>query len=144
MDKNSDWRIKMNFEPLNFDYEIVNGKYVNSIIGRGSLLKKNKVIICDEIVIIVEDNTIKLSVDNNTDEIIIVAIKKEELDLNHNEWQSIDEIYELEDKILGWCWVGKNYLGYSDLFIISFNGIEPDLIFYGMGSQLHICRIDRG
>jgi hypothetical protein len=51
------------------------------------------------------------------------------------------EIADAIGSALGWCWIGRNYRGYPDMFTLSFSGIDPQICFLGGAFTLTIKHI---
>ncbi|MGD0867843.1 MAG: DUF6334 family protein, partial [Rhizomicrobium sp.] len=74
-----------------------------------------------------------------TDEIIATL---ESLPLGEDTpWTEIASLSRLAGQELGWCWIGRNYRGYLDMFTISFGGIDPSWTFVAAGSELECKQI---
>jgi hypothetical protein len=109
-------------EPLDFDFENVHGQRVTAI--RGTLLELDQVARsrCAELAVVLEQAVLHVSVDTNTDEVIIRM--DSDADSLPGTWENVDVLKEYVGYELGWCWVARNYLGYSDTFMLSFSGMS--------------------
>lgn len=84
------------------------------------------------------------SLDALTDEIVLKASQaKRTLLGSSRRWKSLAPLTKYVGKELGWCCTARNYKGYADLFILSFQGIEPQIVFCGIASNLWIYRMKR-
>lgn len=79
-----------------------------------------------------------LRVHQDTDEIAVELGATPEVDSG---WLAVAELSDLVGSELGWCWVGRNYLGYLDMFTLSFSGLEPQLCFTSEAATITIRRI---
>ena len=134
--------MRMNYEPLQFEYEALQGQRLASISGFEPLHCSDGSTAYDNIVIALDRDLLMVSVNNDTDEIMLQTAR---LDKNHriNEKNNIKSLSKFIGKELGWCWVGRNWLGYADTFTISFEGLEPQIVLYCMASKLSIYRTQK-
>jgi hypothetical protein len=130
-------------EPLNFDWESVHGQRVTAIEGinlRVDQVARSK---CDELALHLEKGVVHVSVNVDTDEVIVRAYPDASALDRSLEWKNVDILKEYVGYELGWCWIARNYLGYADTFMLSFAGIEPEVALVGMASFLYIYRLTR-
>lgn len=121
------------YDPLSFDYELLHGQRVVSIRGRELQRSQNGFAACEEVAICLERDALIISVNVDTDEIILR--KEDDLaSLSSDQWQDLEMLSKYIGQDLGWCWVGRNYRGYADLFLLSFEAVEPHLAFCGAAS----------
>lgn len=126
-----------------FDYEQLDGQRVASIMGRGIKNAEDGLNV-DEVAIGLERMTLLITVNLDTDEIILKAGEdKKALLGSSRRWKSLAPLSKYVGKELGWSWAVRNYRGYSDLFVLSFHGIEPQIVFCGIASSLWIYRMKR-
>lgn len=118
---------------LQFDYEEVHGRTVSGVVGR-----RNEPAGWDSIAVVIEDRAVVLRVDPNTDEVVVTLEDASDL---ASDWIEVVEIADAIGSALGWCWIGRNYLGYLDMFTLSFSGIDPQICFLGEASMLTIKHI---
>jgi len=118
---------------LQFDYEEVHGQTVTKVLGR-----RDRPAGWESIALIVEDRAVVLRVDPDTDELIVTLEDASHLASHRAE---VEELSEFVGSALGWCWIGRNYRGYLDMFTLSFSGIEPQICFVGEASMLTIRHI---
>ena len=130
-------------EPLNFDWESVHGQRVTAI--KGTKLRVDEVARsrCDELALHLEHGVVHVSVNIDTDEVIVRAYPDASAFDGSLEWKNIDILTEYVGYELGWCWIARNYLGYADTFMLSFAGIEPEVTLVGIASSLYIYRLTR-
>lgn len=120
---------------LQFDYEEVRDRAITGVLGE-----------CAgpagwwSIAIVLDDRALLLRVDDNTDEL---AVYHEAAPRPKDGWVPVPDIADVIGARLGWCWVGRNYLGYLDMLTLSLSGLEPSLCFVGMASTVKISRIAR-
>lgn len=83
-----------------------------------------------------DDKHLEFTVNNDTDEIILT------MRWNHfvlrESAEAASELEHLVGRKLGWCWLAHNYLGYQDIALISFSGLEPQLALVGEGSYIKL------
>jgi hypothetical protein len=102
---------------LQFDYEEVHGRTVSGVVGhRGGSAG------WETIAFVIENRAVVLRVDPNTDEIVVTLEDASDL---ASDWTEVVEIAYAIGYALGWCWIGRNYRGYLDMFTLSFSGIDP-------------------
>jgi len=118
---------------LQFDYDEVHGKVATAVLGQ-----REGVAGWQGIAILIEDRALTLRIDPNTDEIIVNLEAAPEANIG---WLAVTEMSDLVGSQLGWCWVGRNYRGYLDMFTLSFSGLEPQVCFIGEGATIIIRRI---
>jgi len=120
---------------LQFDYEEAHGHVATAVLGR-----RDGAAGWQAVAVVINDRALMLRVDKDTDEIAV------ELGAAPNEdsgWQAIAELSDFVGSELGWCWVGRNYRGYLDMFTLSFSGLEPQLCFTSEAAVITIRRILR-
>ena len=127
---------------LQFDYAEIHGETVTAVLGERLYDAPG----WWSIAVLLGARALVLRVDENTDEIIATR----ETDPQRRDgwapptmgyWEPVTALAAAVGSRLGWCWVGRNYLGYLDMFTLSFDGLEPQFCFVGMASQLEIRRI---
>jgi hypothetical protein len=101
-------------------------------------IKVEKVAVC------LERTTLLISVNEDTDEIVLKVSEDRRAVLGPaRRWKSLEPLTRYVGKKLGWCWTARNYRGYSDLFILSFDVIEPQIVFCAIASFLYIYKMKR-
>jgi hypothetical protein len=130
-------------EPLDFDWESVQGRRVTAIQGTNLRLDQVATSKCDELALHLEQGVVHVSVNPDTDEVIVRAYPDASALTHALEWKNIDALKEYVSYELGWCWIARNYLGYADTFMLSFAGIEPEVALVGIASSLYIYRLTR-
>jgi hypothetical protein len=118
---------------LQFDYEEVHGRTVSAVVGR-----RDGPAGWVSIAIVIENRAVVLRVDPNTDEVVVDLEDASDL---ASDWVEVAEIAHAIGSELGWCWIGRNYLGYLDMFTLSFRGIDPQICFIGEASTITIKHI---
>ena len=121
---------------LQFDYEEVHGRTVSGVVGR-----KHGPADWGSIAFVIEDRAVVLRVDPDTDEVIVTLEDASDL---ASGWDECAEIADAIGSELGWCWIGRNYRGYLDMFTLSFSGTNPQICFLGEASTLTIKHIIAG
>lgn len=124
---------------LQFDWEEVQGLAVTAVFAIGSCANGDGSLGCDQIALVVGAKAVVMRVNDDTDEVIVSL---EDAATTHDaDWQTLDQLAEMVSRRLGWCWEGRNYLGYLDVFTIAVDGIDPAYSFTGMASCLHCARV---
>lgn len=122
---------------LDFDWELVSGRHVVAFMGRNERRMDHAGVVWDELAIVLGENAVILSVNDDTDEITVTLCSMP----SGNDWLKVEPLSRYATKKLGWCWEITNYRGYSDGFIVAFgdvlpDAIEPKLTFLGEGSAI--------
>jgi hypothetical protein len=118
---------------LQFDYDEVHGSVATAVLGR-----REGVAGWHGIAVVIGDRALMLRIDPNTDEITVDLEAAPEA---NTDWIAVTEMSDFIGSELGWCWVGRNYRGYLDIFTLSFSGLEPQVCFAGEGATISIRRI---
>ncbi|MFV0624284.1 DUF6334 family protein [Sphingomonas sp. ac-8] len=118
---------------LQFDYDKAHGQVATAVLGR-----RDGAAGWHGVAVVIEDRALVLRVDADTDEI---AVELEAAPDVNSGWQAVAELSDFVGSELGWCWVGRNYRGYLDMFTLSFSGLEPQLCFTGEAATISIRRI---
>lgn len=109
---------------LNFDWELVSGAEVLGVIGTHERKRNDGSLTWGQVAIILSKGAIVLSVNADTDEVIVDLQAVPE----GAEWLDIRSVVDVVGLPLGWCWVLTNYLGYSDGFALAFGQTTPDAL----------------
>jgi hypothetical protein len=89
--------------------------------------------------VVVGAKAIVMRVNDDTDEVIVSL---EDTATTHGpEWQQLEQLQEVVSQRLGWCWIGRNYRGYLDVFTFAVGGIYPAYSFNRHGLILHCTRV---
>jgi hypothetical protein len=121
-----------------FDYELLNGQRVESIIGLGVDSGKAG-LNAEQVAICLERETLLISVNPSTDEIVLESSSDRDTLLGPaRRWVSVASLSQYVGNELGWSWMARNYRGYSDLFILSFDVLTPQIAFCGAATSLWI------
>jgi hypothetical protein len=127
----------MLYDPLNFDYELLHGQRIVAIRASGiKTFASDASTVCDEVAICLTDSALVVSVDLDTDQIKLQRIDDPEALAGLSAWDTFELLQDYVGQELGWCWVGRNYRGYADTFVMSFAGIEPQVALVGAASTL--------
>ncbi|WP_267396730.1 MULTISPECIES: DUF6334 family protein [unclassified Sphingomonas] len=118
---------------LQFDYKDVHGRTVSGVVGR-----RDGHAGWGSIAFVIDNRAVVLRVDPNTDEVVVTLEDASDL---ASDWIEVAEIANAIGSALGWCWIGRNYRGYLDMFTLSFSGIDPQICFLGEASTLTIKHI---
>lgn len=118
---------------LQFDYAEVDGQLVTGVVGIRAASGD-----WWAIAVIMRGRAVVLRVDPDTDEIIATLEKSIHL---ADGWDNVAELNYAIGLALGWCWIGRNYRGYLDMFILSFSGLDPQVCFIAEASTLRIKHI---
>ncbi|WP_172274680.1 DUF6334 family protein [Caulobacter sp. RHG1] len=118
---------------LQFDYEAIDGEAITAVVGRADGVDGRWSVVS----IVLGARALVLRVDPDSDEISATL----EAAPGGAEWIPIAPMQAVVGTALGWCWVGRNYRGYLDTFILSCSDLEPQFLFIGMASAIHLRRI---
>lgn len=118
---------------LQFDYDEVHGQIATALVGR-----RDGAAGWQDVAVVIRDRAVMLRVDVDTDEI---AVKLEVAPDVDDGWQAIPELSNYVETELGWCWVGRNYRGYLDMFTLSFSGLTPQVCFIVEAATISVRRI---
>ncbi|RSV19362.1 hypothetical protein CA236_04865 [Sphingomonas sp. ABOLG] len=118
---------------LQFDYDEVHGQVATAVLGR-----RDGAAGWRDVAVVIGNRAVMLQVDADTDEIAVELAAAPDI---KDGWQAVPELSQYVGSALGWCWVGRNYLGYLDMFTLSFSGLEPQLCFTGEAAIISIRRI---
>jgi hypothetical protein len=131
------------YESLNFDFETLQGQRVIAI--RGTRLEADEVARsrCNELALHLEEVVLLVSVNKDTDEVIVTTCADGASLPGPHEWTDIEVLKEYVGYELGWSWIARNYLGYADTLMLSFSGIEPEIALCAVASALWIYRLTR-
>ena len=116
-----------------FDYDDVHGQVVTAVLGR-----RDGAAGWQDVAVVIGERALVLRVDPDTDEI---AVELEAGPKANSGWLAVAELSDFVGSELGWCWVGRNYRGYLDMFTLSFSGLEPQVCFIGEAATVSISRI---
>lgn len=118
---------------LQFDYEVVDGKVVTAVLGFSDVLLG-----WESIAIVTSEGALLIRVDQDTDELMV---NLEPAPDEGKLWHPVPDLASAVGLKLGWCWVGRNYRGYLDMFTVSFSDLDPQVCFIGEASQIRIKQI---
>ena len=118
---------------LQFDYEEVDGHLVTAVLGRRATS-----VDWWAIAVVMTDRAVVLRVDPDTDEVIVTL---EKFPHPADGWDNVTVLDYAIGSALGWCWIGRNYRGYLDMFTLSLSGLEPQICFVAEASTLKIKHI---
>jgi hypothetical protein len=74
--------------------------------------------------LVIGHDGVVLTVTADTDEIVVAHEPAPEA----QDWEAVPALKCAVGKTLGWCWVGTNYLGYRDSFILALGDVVPDAL----------------
>lgn len=117
---------------LQFDYDEADGQLVTAVLGEPDGANS-----WWRIALAIGDRALILTVDEDTDKISVSL----EATPSGEDWALVEPLQAAVGNRLGWCWVGRNYRGYLDSFTLSFDGLEPQVLFLAEASALKIKRI---
>ena len=128
----------MNHLALRFEFADLLGTTVTRIAGEGALEMDDGSTAFDAIIFYLKgESAFRISCSANTDEVVVERVAKNETAMGVRGAQ----LTEFVGSRLGWGWVGINSHGYKDMFVLSFNGIEPQIALVGMASKIHIYKM---
>jgi hypothetical protein len=124
---------------LQFDWQQVDGLAMSAALGRFPQGLGDGTQSWEEIALIVGERTIALTVNNDTDEIIVDLLPS--VPEKNEGWNDIAALAAEVGKEMGWSWVSRNSQGYLDTFSIAFNGIDPQYMFIAVASSIQCKKI---
>ena len=115
------------------------GKYINNI-----LIEKDELNFCIGVKIDLNDVVVQLTVNNDTDEVIVSMLFCEEVE-NRSEAKldANSEFASLLGRRIVSYWCCNNHQGYFDVFMLGVDEFVPTIVFSVIGSQL-VVRVCRG
>ncbi|MCI5047949.1 MAG: DUF6334 family protein [Aquisalinus sp.] len=125
---------------LQFDWEEVNGLTVTEILADHPRKMLNGKFSAEALYFVSSTGIIEIVVNWDTDELIIRLLKT----LGNKRFLTdINSQFNLVGKRLAWSWQAKNYLGYSDMFLLAFGDVvpealQPQLAFIGEASSIAV------
>ena len=129
---------------MNFNYDAIHGQKVTAFFGRNRRSGDDGKFSCEEVAICHPNSVATISVTANTDEIVLRLCEDiTSLTSGKPGWAALSQFDEYVGAELGWCWMGKNYLGYEDTIVFSFAGVEPQIAICGVASFLWFYRMQR-
>jgi hypothetical protein len=131
---------------LQFDYDEVLGATLAKAEGIAELRLDDGTKAYDSIRLLLEGGSfINIQTTENTDEIAVEYHKGHaEYYTDRIERTDVSFMSEYRGLPLGWCWIGTNYRGYKDVFLLSFAGVDPQLAFVACASKIHCYRLAQG
>lgn len=123
---------------LQFDWDEVDGELIAAVVAKGARGLSDGSLSCDEVAFVLGERAVVLRVNDDTDEVIVSL---ESIKAEASDWKPLDQIGEIVSHRIGWCWIGRNYLGYLDMFTIAVDGLDPAYSFIGIASTLQCTRI---
>lgn len=118
---------------LQFDYETVDGETVTAVLGQADDVAGRWLMVA----IVLGSRALVLRVDPDSDEISVTL----EAAPDGAVWVPVGPMQTAVGASLGWCWIGRNYRGYLDMFTVSFSDLEPQFLLVGVASVLQLRRI---
>lgn len=131
----------MKSDILGFDYEPIQGQMLKGVFGRTPLTLDDGSVAFDEIKLRLENCSILMSVDSDTDEISCCLETNQKL--SHETWVNVDALGGYIGCQIGWLWLSRNWLGYTDMLSISFSGVDPNVTLIAIASKLNILMLQR-
>lgn len=117
---------------LQFDYEMIEGETVTAVLGQADGNGN-----WWSVAILLGSRALVLRVDADSDQISVVL----EVAPEGADWPPVEPMRLAVGSTLGWCWIGRNYRGYLDMFAVSFSDLEPQFLFISMASALKLHRV---
>lgn len=131
---------KEDFEKFSVEYErILRESELCTIIADGAAKCSDGTTSYDRIWLNSSDFRLVVSVDINTDEIVVNIESCK--DSPSSILERSEQFPQYYGKEFGWCWLAENYLGNNDGFLISFTGITPNILFLGEGGCLRVFNL---
>jgi hypothetical protein len=107
---------------LQFDWETVTNRPISAITGQNEMEMSDGSPSWDALAFAVGEQAVVLTVNADTDEIIVAYTTMPEGD----GWQPVAALAHFVGQSFGWSWVGTNYLGYIDSFTLAFGDVVAD------------------
>ena len=123
---------------LTFDWAEVHGQSVGDVRGLPVRTFDDGSVSWWQVAFDLGQKSVVLRADAAADEI---TVSLEDRPDGPQPWVQIATLAHVVGEELGWCWGGTNFMGYSDVFIMSFNGIEPNYLFVGEASAISCMKI---
>ncbi|HVZ29264.1 MAG TPA: DUF6334 family protein [Asticcacaulis sp.] len=105
------------------------------ILGKGKSANIDSSTDYEDIWLVGGNASVHLSVDMDTDEILIAVSNPPE------DACAINELAEFSGKPFGWYWTCENSQGYQDMIIIAVDGIDPKFAFIAIASNIFIKKL---
>jgi hypothetical protein len=126
------------------NYDSVHGQRVVAIWARNARRFNDGSTVCDVIEIQLERSLLFFSVNVDSDEVHFEIVSDlSSASAKSPSWKKLPQLEEYCGKELGWYWRGHNQLGYADLVLLGFSGIEPQVAFCGVASSLCIYKLTK-
>lgn len=129
----------MKNDVLGFDYEPLHGQVLKSALGCVPLALDDGSVSYDEVRLTLDSCSLSISVDVDTDEVICNLISVNEG--NDKIWVNVDSLSSYVGLEIGWLWLSRNWMGYTDMMSLSFSGIDPNIALVGSASKLSIFEL---
>jgi hypothetical protein len=134
----------MRSDMLEFDYEPIQGQRLVKALGAEPLLCDDDTIAFDEVQLVLSSCSLRFSVDIDTDEIVCDLLSQNGILREENKkWVKIKSLEKFLGSEIGWLWLSRSWLGYVDTAMLSFAGIEPNVIMMGMASKINIYGVTK-
>ena len=122
---------------LQFDWEQVTHRPISALVGQNERAMSDGSTAWDALAFCVGDHAVVLTVNPDTDEIIVAHETMPEGD----GWQPVTLLSHVVGKSFGWSWIGTNHRGYTDSFMLALgeevpDALEPRLMFLCEASSL--------
>jgi len=124
------------------DHEKFQGRRLRKVKGVAPLVYDDGCIGFDRVIFQLDGGYLLISVNNDTDELIVSGM----LNSDYDECIDCIDIEYMEkylDLDIGWLWYAENWMGYADMVVFSFSGIEPSIAFLGAASKICSYSINR-
>lgn len=127
---------------LQFDYEDIYGTRLAKATGFEEISNDDGTKAYKSVRLMLSDGSqLYIRTTDDTDELIV------EREMNSNNIALCPEESELEilNNFLGldvvWCWVGINWRGYKDIFMLSFEDTWPQIAFVASSAIIHCYKL---
>ncbi|MEM8936813.1 MAG: DUF6334 family protein [Pseudomonadota bacterium] len=127
-------------EMLKFNYEEVAHTNITDVLASRPKAMNDGSLGCEMVVIRAGQFFIIISVNIDTDEIVVELAKNEDefngnLRIRELEEQLVDisTTIQIVGKKLGWAWEAKNYRGYEDCLLLALGDVVPDALSPALG-----------
>lgn len=127
-----------------FDYEQIHGEIITAVCGEAPRVMNDGSFSCDRIVFKIASSMLEISVNIDTDELVVELHSSGEHTIST--LTDISDVLNVVGRTLGWAWTVRNSQGYQDGFMLALGKVVPDALdpayaFIGAGSSISVYAI---
>ncbi|WP_156402392.1 DUF6334 family protein [Caulobacter sp. Root1472] len=119
------------------EYDKIFGQTCRGIYGKGALFCDDETKSFEAVTIELDTHQLNFRVCADSDEIIYDIVEREG---EKSEDLSNILFEEFIGNELGYIWSANNWCGHEDMIVISFEGVDPNILFVGVSSMIRIYR----